>query len=185
VSRTRFNCSSTWPTSFGDRPAEGSSSISTRGWAISARATGQAAGQQRALALQVREHRVHRVQALAPVGLEDGHGQLQVLGDRQVGEHILGLRHEGQALEDQPVRRHARDVSTVQQHPPRRDGHQAGHGLHQRRLAGAVGAEDGDDLAGLHGQAGPAHDGQAAFVGRFQRLDVEGGGGHAQAASPR
>jgi hypothetical protein len=120
-----------------------------------------------------------------PVRLQDRRREFKILGDRQVGKDVLGLRHEGQALEHQAVRRHARDVGAVQQHPPRRDRHQAGHGLHQRRLAGAVGAEDGDDLARLHGQAGAAHDGQAGFIRSLERLDVEGQRRHAQAASPR
>src|SRR5690606_6757036 len=46
----------------------------------------------------------------------------------------------------QLVRLQVRDVAASQAHRPRADGHEAEHRLHERRLAGAVGADDADQF---------------------------------------
>ena len=141
----------------------------------------QPARQQRALARQVGEGGIDRRQTLLPrlaAGQQQRGGEFQVLGDRQVGEHVLGLRHEGQAAVHQAVGRHVGDVLAAEQHTAAAHRHQAGHGLDQRGLAGAVGADDGDDLAGLHRQRGAAHDRQAGLVTRFEVFAHRAGHGH-------
>ena len=94
----------------------------------------------------------------------------------------------GQAVEDPPVMRHmhdaaahprgrgyAREVAAV--HPDR-----AGHRLEQARdraerggLAGAVGAQQGNHLAGGHGERQVAHH-RRAVVGGAQAFEFERGG---------
>ena len=62
------------------------------------------------------------------------------------------------------------------------DRDEAGDGLDEGRLAGAVRAEEDDDLAGRHGEVDAAHDRQVALVAGDERVGREGGG---HAAAPR
>ena len=100
----------------------------------------------------------------------------------QGGEDVLGLRHEGEAVADLLVRRRGGDLGAGEAHGAGMDRDEAGDGLDERRLAGAVRAEEGDELAGRDGEVDAAHDRQVALVAGDERVGREGGG---HAASPR
>ena len=151
-----FSLAKTSSTIFGDSPAEGSSSISSFGSTMSARATASICrwppesrpASSDALPRQVGEERVHRLDARAPLrARQDGRGERKIVGDRHAGEDVLGLRHEGEAVADQVWCAAAGDVALAEMHAAGEYRHEPGDGLDQRRLAGAVRAEDGDDLA--------------------------------------
>ena len=111
---------------------------------LSARPRVEAAGELDRL-VRVR-HRVAVVAGLGArqLGLRLGEGA--VAGENEVGRALVGLRHLLRHFADSPARRH---------------GHVAGVGVQavgeereQRRLAGAVAADEADLLARLDGEAG-------------------------------
>ena len=74
-------------------------------------------------------------------------GEAQVLADRQRSEHALAARHLADAQRGDLVGRRVGDVAAVEHDRTAvRLDHTADR-LQQRALAGAVGAEQGDDLA--------------------------------------
>jgi hypothetical protein len=79
-------------------------------------------------------------------------GEAEVLGDRQGGEHALAAGHERQAEAGGLLGRKARDVAPVERGAPRARRQQAGDRLEYGRLAGAVGAQERDQLVALDPQ---------------------------------
>jgi hypothetical protein len=82
----------------------------------------------------------------------------QVLVDRELGEDAPAFHHLGRALADDLGRVEAVDALAVELDRPARDRaametQKAGDRAQQRCLAGAVGAEEGDDLARRHLEA--------------------------------
>ena len=75
--------------------------------------------------------------------------QPQVLGHRQRGEHALAARHERQAESGDLLGGQPGDVAPVERDATLAGGQQAGDRLQQGRLAGAVGAEQGEQLVAL------------------------------------
>ncbi len=75
----------------------------------------------------------------------------EIVGNRHVGEKLALLGHDGDAARNPRLDVLAADVLPLMQHLSL--GRQQAHdGAEQRRLARAVGADDGDDLARIQGQ---------------------------------
>ena len=73
----------------------------------------------------------------------------EVLGHRQAGEHGCAAGHAHHAGGRDRVRRQVRDVAAVEEDGSVAASVHAGDRAQQRRLAGAVGPDEGDDLAAL------------------------------------
>ena len=71
----------------------------------------------------------------------------QVLLHGQLGDHAAALGHVRHAQRGHLLDRRAGDVAAVEPHAAAPGPDQPGDRAQQRRLAGAVGAEDGGDLA--------------------------------------
>ena len=95
-------------------------------------------------------------------------GELQVVGDRHVHDHRPLLGHVAEAV---PAARVHRCGGRLAEEPDlalhRRE--LAGEREQRRRLAGAVGAEERDDLAGVDVEVEVADDGHLAVAGRQAR----------------
>ena len=141
----------------GESPAEGSSRSSSSGpvderprqrdqLALAARE--RAGTLARPLGEQREELERARERGAAFVAREDEHADLQVLRDRQRREDVVGLRHEVEAAPGEPVGPQAGDVLAAKRDAAGADRDQAVDRLEQRRLPGAVRADDADDLAG-------------------------------------
>jgi hypothetical protein len=117
--------------------------------------------------------------ALAAVG-----AHAQVFSDREVREHLAPLGHMRQAHAHDPVGVHPVDPGAVELDLALLRVHQPRHRLHQRRLAGPVGAQDGDDLAFLHIQrhAAQRHD---RAVESLDVAHLQHGLGHCATSVPR
>ena len=74
-------------------------------------------------------------------------GDAQVLGDGERREHAAAARHLRHAARGDLVRRRVGDLAPVEDHRAAVGLDHAGDRLQQRRLAGAVRAEQRDDLA--------------------------------------
>jgi hypothetical protein len=83
---------------------------------------------------------------------DTAHGEEEVLAHRQVAEQERGLVRAAQALADALVGRELGDVLAEETDPAGGRRKVAGDGVEERRLAGAVRAEHGVLLAGLHGK---------------------------------
>ena len=103
-------------------------------------------------------------------GAAGGAGEQQVLLDRQAGEQPATFRHQRDAHSSARVGAARRHVDAVEHDAPAGERVLAGDGAQQRRLAGAVGADQGDRLALADGEADAAHGGQQA-VARLETLD--------------
>lgn len=75
----------------------------------------------------------------------------QVVFDRHFAEQLALFRHQRHAAPHHGLDRGPRDGVAAQRQAALR-GQQAHDGVQQRGLAGAVGADQGDDFAGLHAQ---------------------------------
>jgi hypothetical protein len=96
----------------------------------------------------------------------------QVFLDRQRAEHAAALGNHRQTLAHQLERRLAGDVFAVVDDLSRLDRLQPGDALKRRRLAGAIGADQTDELALTHDQV-DALDRMNAAVGDFQLVELE------------
>jgi hypothetical protein len=134
----------------GERPADGSSSSRTDGR--------QGARPLRPPVEQRREQVADELEALLEGLRALVHAHLEVLLDGQRGEHVVRLGDEPDALGDQVVGPLVGDVLTVEPDRPGLDLDQAEQGLEQRRLAGAVGADDADELVLLAVEVGSVED---------------------------
>ena len=145
----------------GARPRESSSIMSSSGRVIERAAEGEhlllAAGEvpghlpgplleDREEGLDLRLGGVDAVLVLA----DQPRRQPQVLRDRQRGEHALAAGHQRDAAVGGDVGGEVGDVLALEVHGAGLRADEAADALQQRRLAGAVGAEQGDDLAGGH-----------------------------------
>ena len=92
------------------------------------------------------QHVRHGLRAAGLVTIEPAR-QPQVLVDGQRREHALSARDHDDAPGRDLVGRGVGGVAPVEHDRPAVGGHHAGDGLQERRLAGAVGAEQRDDLA--------------------------------------
>ena len=95
--------------------------------------------------------------------VDDVGAHLQVLGDREAGEDAPAFGHQAQAGLVHDVRGQVADVLAFQQHLALAGVQQAGDGAQGGGLAGAVGADEGDDLA-LLDREGDAHQGMDVAV---------------------
>jgi len=122
----------------------------------------------------------------APAGLREGAGveagaaDGQVLVDAQLGEDAPALGHQRDAVAGAPVGGDLRDLAPRQPHAPRAHGDQPGQRHQRRRLARAVGADQGEELARGHGEGEVLHR-QDVAIGAAQPLDLE----HQAASPPR
>ena len=101
----------------------------------------------------------------------------QVLGDGQVLEDLQGLERAGHPGARPSVGRQAIESPAVEHHLARVLDETGGR-VHERRLAGTVGADEPDDLPGLDRHADVADGGDAAVADR-QIADLEATWGHA------
>ena len=94
-----------------------------------------------------------------------GARQSKVLAHRQAGEEAAVLGHVGQTAASKR-RRGARSHDRPEHgHPTRQHGQEPGHRQQRGRLARAVRAQEGGDLALLDAQVEVAHDGGAGAPG--------------------
>src|SRR5574341_223972 len=101
----------------------------------------------------------------------DGEGaELEVLGHREVGEDEVLLRGDGGAPAHARRARGLADRRAIEDHPSPPDRQEARDRLERRRLAGAVVADEDDDLARVDRQRGLEDDRLASVSGR-QALD--------------
>src|SRR6218665_3403781 len=145
----------------GARPSEGSSSSSSRGLVISARARAsiccsppESVPAHCAWRCARRGGR-EELETMAGQGVDFGRRGLQaVRAEQQVVEHTLvgkdatAFGRERYAALQALVGGYRADVPAIDQDAPRRDRLQPGDALEQAALAGAVGADDRDDFAG-------------------------------------
>ena len=123
---------------------------------------------------------------------------LEVLEDGHPAEDAPTLGRVAHAPPHEPVGRHVRDVVPVEGERPGPGVHEAAEGAEGRRLAGAVGAQQGDDLTLVDLQGDPLEGVDVAvvrmhLVGAQERLPPRAGrrrrcpgrGGHALAPLPR
>ena len=85
---------------------------------------------------------------------------------------MAAFRHQGQPLGDNPVRRKPRQVLPLEVDPAAFYLHQAGQGPQGGGFAGAVGADQGHNLALLHLE-GNAFDGLDAAVTHTQIINSQ------------
>ena len=71
----------------------------------------------------------------------------QIFLDGHIDKDAAAFGHQHDAALGHDIGRLSGDIAPSKMTAPPRGLHQAGDGLQQRRLAGAIGAEDGDDLA--------------------------------------
>ncbi len=182
IARISLSFANTSSTSFGDSPAEASSSISSFGSTISARATASICrwppesrpassdfcrarsgknsyiASRRARRCALRQHRRGELQDFPPRVMLAKTFSVCGTKARPLAHQLVGLA--------------AGDVALAQMHAAGELRHQPGDRLDQRRFAGAVRAEDGDDLAAADLDVGAAHDRHVGLVAGDQVLDA-------------
>src|SRR5262249_56979754 len=96
-----------------------------------------------------RKRRVDAVEALAPLRARGGGvaADLEILLDRHRREEAAAFGNERDSAAAELVRRDPREVVSVELHAAATDRQEAGDGVDERGLAGAVGSDDGDQLA--------------------------------------
>ena len=127
-------------------------------------AAGQFAGLLAALLLQRREQGIDLVDDVAEIVAPDesAHFQIFVHGERREDAALLG--HIGHPLADQFVGLATADILAPEPDLSLAQPDQAEDRLHCCRFAGAVRADDGDDLAGRHRQVDAFEDVGAAVA---------------------
>ena len=100
--------------------------------------------------------------------------EAEVFADRQVGEDAPAFRDHDDAELRETIGRKACDVLVGRKDPAAFRLEQAADRAHERRFAGAVGAENGRDLALGHGQRNVAIDRDGPISG-VDVLDFEQG----------
>ncbi len=132
-------------------------------------AAGHGAGELVAAFLQAREQHEHALDVGGDAGLVLAHerAHLQVLGDGHAREHAAPLGHHHQALLHQVPGALAADALALVQDVAVGQPQRASDGLHGRRLARAVGADERDQLARAHIEI-DALDGLDAAVAHLQ-----------------
>ncbi len=135
---------------------------------------GQFPRRLRPLLAQDRKQLVDPLQRLGPRRPRPGQvaAQFQVLLDSHLGEKPASLGHQGDPPFTEPVRAHARHVGAIEaklslpraQHP--------GDRVDERCLAGAVGADDRNDLPGIDVD-GDVPDGGRVAIADMQVADFK------------
>src|SRR5262249_13328439 len=105
----------------------------------------------------------------------------QVLVDGEMREDVDLLRHVADAERLHPVRRDAADRRAAEADGAAMRAEEAEDGLEQRRLAGAVGADDEGDAVRGDREREPLQDVDAALVAGMDVVDLEEGRAHARA----
>ena len=156
-SRTERTTAANAGTSASGRPAAGSSSRTNCGSVASARATPSRRSSPWASdpAAMLRERRepedveqlVGSLPGAARAGADAERRHLDVLAHRQAAKAVAVLKRAGQPVPAAPVRRPVRDVAAREQHRPGGRPVEPAEHVHERRLAGAVRADQPDDLA--------------------------------------
>ena len=95
-----------------------------------------------------------------------GGSEAQVLADRQLEEQRTIFEHVGEAVAGERVWFAAADRDAEQLDVAGEDRIDRRHAQQRRRLTGAVGTEESDDLARIDVQVEVAHDGDTAVSGR-------------------
>ena len=127
---------------------------------------GLAAGQNATIVLERVSKWYGDVVAVSDVSFGVPPGVTGLLGPNGAGKstiiHMMGgflapsngtVQLDGEDVwRNEAMGRPARDVAPLQEHAAGCDGHEARHRLDERRFAGPVRAEHGDDFVGLHGE---------------------------------
>src|SRR5207249_6430407 len=121
-----------------------------------------------------REERAHPLKRLRPPRPSRGPvgAELEVLAHRHAGKEPAPFRHDGDAVVAVTVRRETRHVAPVEAQRAAVDTVQAGERIDERRLAGAVRADDAHRLAFANGER-YVHDGSGRAVRDPDALDFK------------
>jgi hypothetical protein len=95
-----------------------------------------------------------------------------------VRKHLVALRHENDSQARDLVGRPVLDAPSLEGHAPIGDprvvdAEEAGDRPQGGGFAGAVGAENGDDLSRFDGEADPLYRGDGAVIDDFQLVDAQ------------
>ena len=156
-SRTERTTAAKSGTSASGRPAAGSS-ISTKRGSARARGRRRAGARRRAASAaagivgvaaepEQPEQLVGARAARARPGADAERRHLDVLAHRQVAERVAVLERARETVPGPPVRRPARDVAVAERDPALVRPVEPAEHVDERRLAGAVRADQADDLA--------------------------------------
>ena len=135
----------------------------------------QRAGPLLAPLAQEGEEVAHLLEALREVARALVAAHLEVLLDGEPGEHVVVLRHVADAEPDEPVGLGRGDVGAPQGDRPAAHRHEAEERLEQRGLAGAVGPDDADQLAGVELEVAAVEDVDAGHVAGDEGVGREQG----------
>ena len=119
-----------------------------------------ALGENREEGKDVFEILAHRGPVAAQIGAD-----IEVLQDRELGEDMPPFRHLTDTPGHDPVRRQTADLLAVKDNAPRHRPHHPGNRHQGRGLAGAVAADQGDDLALVHREPYLVEGGDIAVCG--------------------
>ena len=123
--------------------------------------------------LEVGEQVEDLVHALLPGACADHAADPEVLEDGEIGKDALLLRDVGDATRGGLVAGEMGDVDAVEADGARHEWQQARHRRQERRLAGAVGTEDREDLL-ADGEVEALED-LHSMVAAAQAADLDGG----------
>src|SRR5229473_777426 len=149
----------TWNTSAtttGAKPSDGSSSMTRRGWPMRQRAMASIccsppesvpASCRRRSESRGKRMNMRSLAAAAPARARHHRAHFEILQDAHVGEDLAALRHLAESQIADHMRRRSRDIAILEADRAARGLLHAEDGADERALAGAVGADDGDDLA--------------------------------------
>ena len=176
----------------GARPSDGSSSRSSLGRAISARAMASiccSPPESSPPAWACRFWRIGNIakafsmSAFTPARVTSCEcAHLEVLADGESGEDLAPLRRLSQTHPDDIVCGNADEIAAVELDLPRAGLHDARDAHERRRFARAVGADQRHDLAALHRERDSMQDVDRAVAG-LEILDLEQGRGGRQDTS--
>ena len=198
---SRRRSSRIWPsvsnsvsTTIGARPSEGSSSSRTSGRAISARAIASCCcwPPESAPATRCANSPITGKSARDPLAVGGdavhraarGEPEPQVLLDGQRGEDVAALGDQRRCRRARGPRAARAARAPCRRISPARQRDEAHDRVQRRRLAGAVGPDQADDLAAAERQAEVAHGGQPA-VADLDRVELEDGVSHRGRRRPR
>src|SRR5207237_9990976 len=141
----------------------------------------------RRLAAALAEDGKQRVDALERAGHARGialrvGAHLEVLEHRHLREDDAALRHIGEAAAQDEVGPHAGDLLAVEDHTALARAEEADDRLERRRLAGAVGPDNADNLARVHLERDILQDVHLAVAGGEPVRDEQRGLRHRRAS---
>src|SRR5712691_6960405 len=100
--------------------------------------------------------------------------ELKVLADRQTGQDLATFRYLDKAVPDDAVGRRGREIEVAESRDARTRPQHAREGIEDGRLAGPIGADEGDDLPLGDAEGDPAH-GLDGAVRNLEIANVEEG----------